>query len=270
MGTQRISIIRPEGDGYSVATKIVPASAVESEIASARRLLGENTGDIVVVPEHLSTTPPSLVLMDVDSTFINEEVIELLAEHAGKREEVAAVTERAMRGELDFAASLHARVATLEGLSTEIFASVLDAVTFTPGVPAFVRAVQEAGGTVALVSGGFEEIVVPLAARLGIEDVLANRLGIEDGKLTGQVIGAVVDRRAKAERLARICEHRGFDPRATVAIGDGANDIDMIEAAGFGIAFCAKPALAEVADAAVSVRRMDAVWSALTGSPSLV
>ncbi|GAA4285498.1 hypothetical protein GCM10022261_30290 [Brevibacterium daeguense] len=265
---QRISIVRPVGADYSVATKLVNPEHVDKERRSAAELAPE--GDIFVIPEPLSRIAPKLVVMDVDSTFLNEEVIELIAEHAGVRDEVAAVTDRAMRGELDFAASLRERVAALAGLPSSVLDEVREAVTLTAGVEAFVASVQEAGGVVGLVSGGFAEVVVPIAARLGIDEVLANRLEVVDGRLTGRVDGPIVDRAAKAAQLESLCGKYGVDIRYTVAIGDGANDADMITAAGFGVAFCAKPALVEVADASLTVRRMDAVWAAITGHTAKV
>ncbi|WP_226346204.1 phosphoserine phosphatase SerB [Agilicoccus flavus] len=196
---------------------------------------------------------PRLVVLDVDSTFIRDEVVELLAGHAGPEaaERVAAVTEAAMRGELDFAASLRARVATLAGLPTSVFADVLAAVRPTPGAAEFVAALHARGDVVALVSGGFAEVVEPLAARYGIGLVRANRLTVRDGRLTGELDGPVVDRAAKAAALAEFAAERGIPAEATVAVGDGANDIDMVEAAGLGIAFAAKPVLRARADAVV-------------------
>ncbi|WP_255347042.1 phosphoserine phosphatase SerB [Cellulomonas sp. HZM] len=201
---------------------------------------------------------PRLLVMDVDSTLITGEVIEMLATHAGTQEQVAAVTERAMRGELDFAASLHERVATLVGLPASVLDDVRAAVELSPGARELVTSVQRAGWTVGLVSGGFVEIVRPLAATLGIELVRANRLEVVDGRLTGRVTGAVVDRAAKAVALADYARESGVALERTVAIGDGANDLDMLAAAGFGIAYNAKPVVVEQADAAVR-GRLDAV-----------
>jgi phosphoserine phosphatase len=178
---------------------------------------------------------------DVDSTFIQQEVVELLAEHAGTRERVAEVTERAMRGELDFAASLRERVATLAGLPVSVFDAVRDAVALTPGAAELVAACQARGWAFGLVSGGFAEIVEPLAASLGITHVRANRLEVVDGVLTGRTLGPVVDRTVKATTLRDWAEAEGVPLADTVAVGDGANDLEMIAAAGTGIAFRAKP-----------------------------
>ncbi|WP_370526099.1 phosphoserine phosphatase SerB [Cellulomonas sp. JH27-2] len=201
---------------------------------------------------------PRLLVMDVDSTLITSEVIELLAARAGSQELVAAITERAMRGELDFAASLHERVATLAGLPVGVFDEVRAQVELTPGAAELVAQVQSRGWSVGLVSGGFIEVVAPLAQPLGIELVRANALEVADGLLTGRVTGPVVDRAAKAVALRDYAAAVGADLADTVAIGDGANDLDMLAAAGFGIAFNAKPVVVEQADAAVT-DRLDAV-----------
>jgi phosphoserine phosphatase len=196
--------------------------------------------------------------MDVDSTLITAEVIELLAARAGSEQLVAAITERAMRGELDFAASLHERVATLAGLPTSVFADVLAELRLTPGARELVAEVQGRGWSVGLVSGGFIEVVGPLAEPLGITLLRANTLEVVDDRLTGRVSGAVVDRAAKAVALREYAASAGVALEDTVAIGDGANDLDMLAAAGFGIAFNAKPVVAEQADAVVN-DRLDAV-----------
>ena len=190
--------------------------------------------------------------MDVDSTFITAEVIELLADHAGTREEVAQITEAAMRGELDFAASLHERVAALAGLPVSVFDVVRAQVEVSPGVPELVDFLAERDWPLALVSGGFIEIVGPLAASWGITRARANALEVgPDGLLTGRVTGLVIDRAAKEEALRFYAGVEGIHLRDTVAIGDGANDLDMLAAAGLGIAFNAKPLVAEQADHAV-------------------
>jgi phosphoserine phosphatase len=200
-----------------------------------------------------------LVVTDVDSTLITGEVIEMLAGHAGSRVEVAAITESAMRGEIDFTASLRARVATLAGLPVTVFGAVQDEVELTPGAVALVRAVQDAGWPIGLVSGGFMEVVGPIAARLGITFVRANRLEVSDGHLTGRVAGPVVDAAAKAAALREFAAAEGVAMDRTVAIGDGANDVEMLAAAGLGIAFNAKPVVCAGADAAVLDQPLDAV-----------
>ena len=200
-----------------------------------------------------------LIVLDVDSTLITAEVIELIARRAGTEAEVAAVTDAAMRGEIDFAESLRQRVATLEGVPDTVFAEVLDEVRFTPGAENLVGTLQSEGWTAALVSGGFAEVVEPLAARLGIERFRANRLETADARLTGRTVGPVIDRAAKAHALREFCAELGISPADAVAVGDGANDLDMMAAAGLGIAFNAKPIVQGQADIAVNAPRLDAV-----------
>lgn len=211
--------------------------------------------------ESLGRTPlsphPLLVVTDVDSTLIAEEVIEELAERAGTRGLVAAVTARAMNGEIDFAESLRERVATLKGLPESLFAQVLDEIHPTPGVQDLIDAVHAKGGVFGVVSGGFEEVVGPLCARMGIDHRLANRLEVEGGVLTGRVLGDVVTAEAKAAALARWAGEHGIDISRTVAIGDGANDVPMMRSAGLGIAFCAKPSVRAAMAHSLDVRRLD-------------
>ena len=207
----------------------------------------------------LVTEGPGLLVMDVDSTLIEQEVIELIAERAGTREQVAEVTARAMRGELDFAASLRERVATLAGVRESVFADVLAEVRPTRGAAELIEALHERGCRVGVVSGGFEEVAVPLAERLGIDHVAANRLETDDGVLTGRVLGRIVDRQEKVRCLLTWAEQDGVPMERTIAVGDGANDLGMLAAAGLGVAFCAKPVVVEQADAAVHVRDLRAV-----------
>lgn len=202
--------------------------------------------------------PVQLLVMDVDSTFINEEVIDLIADHAGVGDRVADITERAMAGELDFAASLAERVSLLAGLPVTVIDEVRERITLTEGATELVTAVQEAGGIVALVSGGFTSVIAPRAADLGITEVHANGLQVADGRLTGLTEGPVIDPAAKAEILSALVAAHDCDPERTVAIGDGANDIGMIARAGLGVAFCAKPALVAAADVAVTERDLRA------------
>ena len=197
--------------------------------------------------------------MDVDSTFIQQEVIELLAAKCGREAEVAAVTERAMRGELDFAASLRERVAVLAGLDAGVLDDVRQEIILTPGARTLVRTLKRLGDTIALVSGGFIEIVGPIAADLGIDHALANRLEVRDGVLTGRVEGEIVDRAGKAAALRQFAAEAGLPLSRTVAIGDGANDLDMLETAGLGVAFNAKPLVRAQADTAVNVPYLDTV-----------
>jgi phosphoserine phosphatase len=215
--------------------------------------------DTAIVPAALRTAARKLLIMDVDSTLIQQEVIELLAAYAGKREEVAAVTEAAMRGELDFAQSLHARVAVLAGLPADVVHSVRHEVKLSEGADQLVAAFKAAGHTVAVVSGGFNQILEPIAADLGLDYWQANELEIVDGALTGKVLGAVVDRAAKEKYLREWAAAEGIALEHTVAVGDGANDLDMLGAAGIGVAFNAKPAVRAVADAALNMPYLDAV-----------
>lgn len=215
--------------------------------------------DVAVQDIGLARRGNHLVVMDVDSTLIQDEVIELLAAHAGCEEQVREVTNAAMRGELDFTESLHARVALLAGLDESVLQDVRASVRLTPGARTLCRTLNRLGYRIAVVSGGFSQIVAPLADELAIDFWLANELEIVDGTLTGRVIGPVVDGRAKAAALSRFANESGVPLAQTVAIGDGANDIDMIRLAGMGIAFNAKPALRQAADASVNVPYLDAV-----------
>lgn len=182
-----------------------------------------------------------LVVFDVDSTLIQDEVIELLAEVAGRRDEVAAVTERAMAGELDFAQSLRERVLTLKGLPESVFADVFARIQPTPGVQELINSIHEADGLVAAVSGGFTQVLTPLAAKLGLDFARANDLEVIDGKLTGFVTGKIIDRQVKADSLVEWAQISGIDLSKTIAVGDGANDLEMMQIAGLGVAFNAKP-----------------------------
>jgi phosphoserine phosphatase len=200
-----------------------------------------------------------LVVFDVDSTLIDNEVIELIADYAGTREQVAEVTERAMRGELDFAESLRARVSTLRGVDVSVFARVLDDVTITRGVPETISAIHNAGGFVAAVSGGFHEILDPLALRLGLDQWRANRLETEDGRLTGRVVGPIIDAQAKADALAEWALHYGVSKSDTVAVGDGANDLLMMRQAGLSVGFCAKTIVNAEANLVIGERDMSLI-----------
>lgn len=195
-----------------------------------------------------------LVVLDVDSTLIENEVIELIAAEAGSLELVAAVTERAMRGELDFAESLRERVATLAGLPESVFDTVRSQITVTQGAQELISAVKSQGGHVGVVSGGFHELLDPLAESLGLDFWKANRLEVQEGVLTGKVLGDIVDAQTKAETLVEWANETNTPLTQTVAIGDGANDLKMMKIAGLGIAFCAKPVVQEQADIALNER----------------
>ena len=195
-----------------------------------------------------------LVVFDVDSTLINDEAIELLAERAGKRAEVAEVTERAMRGELDFEASLRQRVLTLKGLNEAVLGEVSQELSPTKGARELIEAIHARGGKAAAVSGGFIQLLAPVKAKLNFDLERANTLEVLDGKLTGQVIGKVIDRAAKAEALIEWANDLGLSKDQTIAVGDGANDLGMMEIAGLSVAFCAKPLVQEKAKIALNER----------------
>lgn len=215
--------------------------------------------DIAVEPASLYRRARRLVVMDVDSTLVRGEVIEMLAAEAGAEVEVARVTAAAMAGELDFEASLRARVALLEGLPVAAVDRVRAAVRLTPGARTLVRTLKRLGYAVGIVSGGFTAVTDDLVATLGLDHATANVLEVRDGRLTGGVVGDVVDRAAKAAALRRFAAAEGLTLAQTVAIGDGANDLDMLAAAGLGIAFNAKPVVRDAAHAALSVPFLDTV-----------
>jgi len=189
--------------------------------------------------------------MDVDSTLIQDEVIELLADFAGTRELVASITESAMRGEIDFEASLRNRVATLRGVTESALSEVQSRIRLSVGAKELISAVHAAGGRVGAVSGGFEQILTPLARELNLDYSRANVLEIENGVLTGGLVGKIIDRAAKAEALLEWAKDFGEDPNWVAAIGDGANDLDMFEVSGLSFAYNAKPLVRERADVAI-------------------
>ena len=197
---------------------------------------------------------PGLLVMDVDSTLIDEEVIDELGEAAGCGERIAAVTERAMRGELDFRDALRARVALLKGLPVRVFDEVYQRIHFTNGAHELIDTLHAHGWHVGVVSGGFHEVVDRLADDAHIDYRLANRLEVRDGLLTGNVLGEIVTKQVKLDSLHAWADELGLPMSQTVAMGDGANDIPMIMEAGLGIAFCAKPKTREAAPAAITTR----------------
>jgi phosphoserine phosphatase len=215
--------------------------------------------DIAVQPGGLLRFSKKLVQLDVDSTLITQEVIELLAAKAGVGDEVAKITQAAMRGELDFEHSLRARVALLKGLPESVIAEVQREITLTPGASVLIRTLQRLGHAVSVVSGGFIDVIAPLITELGIVHFRANKLEIVDGALTGQMEGPIIDRAAKAQALREFAALESVTLEQTVAIGDGANDLDMIALAGLGIAFNAKPAVKAAADSSVSSPYLDSV-----------
>jgi phosphoserine phosphatase len=218
-----------------------------------------NGVDLAVQRAGLHRRAKHLVVMDADSTLLQDEVIDLLAEECDCAEEVAKITELAMAGELDFAESLRRRVALLEGLDASVLDRVREKLRLTPGARTLLRTLHRLGYVPAVVSGGFVEVLAPLLAELHVDYLEANRLEIVDGKLTGRLAAPIVDRAGKARALERFAAEVGVPLAQTVAVGDGANDIDMISVAGLGIAFNAKPVVREHADAALSVPYLDAV-----------
>jgi phosphoserine phosphatase len=238
----------------------VPAGSAYGQLQTAlARVAVDERVDIALEDYSLSRRAKRLIVFDVDSTLIQGEVIEMLAERAGALAAVAEVTEAAMRGELDFAESLHKRVATLAGLPAEVLDDVADQIELTPGARTTIRTLRRLGFHCGIVSGGFRQVIEPLAHELMMDFVAANDLEIVDGKLTGRVIGPVIDRPGKAKALRDFAQQAGVPMEQTVAVGDGANDIDMLAAAGLGVAFNAKPALREVADASLSHPYLDTV-----------
>ncbi|WP_203337911.1 phosphoserine phosphatase SerB [Nocardioides limicola] len=215
--------------------------------------------DVAVQSASLLRRGMRLIVMDVDSTLIQGEVIEMLAAHAGCEPQVAEITERAMRGELDFGESLRARVELLKGLDATALDLVYDEIVITPGARTMIRTLKRLGYRFAIVSGGFSQITDRLAADLGVHYARANELEVVDGKLTGQIVGDVVDRAGKATALRHFAAEVGVSEAATIAIGDGANDLDMLDAAGLGIAYNAKPVVREAADTAVNVPYLDTI-----------
>ena len=227
--------------------------------AALTRVAADAGVDVAVENYTLSRRAKRLIVFDVDSTLIQGEVIEMLAARVGVQDAVAAITDAAMRGELDFTASLHQRVATLAGLPVEVLDDVAHQLELTPGALTTIRTLRRLGFHVGVVSGGFRQVVEPLAHELMLDFVAANQLEIVDGKLTGRVIGPIIDRAGKAKALRDFAHQAGVPLEQTVAVGDGANDIDMLATAGLGVAFNAKPALREVADASLSYPYLDTV-----------
>ncbi len=215
--------------------------------------------DVAVQRGGLHRRALRLIVMDVDSTLIRDEVIDLLAARAGCADEVAKVTAAAMRGELEFAASLRERVGLLAGLDAVVLDEVRGELQLTAGARTLIETLSGLGYKSGIVSGGFTQVIAPLAAELGIDYVAANSLEIASGKLTGRLSGPVIDRAGKAEALRRFATEAGVPLSQTVAVGDGANDLDMIAAAGLGVAFNARPAVRDAADTSLSVPHLDAI-----------
>ncbi len=245
-----------------------PVTAIELHVSGAEHSLlrsrlsveAASAGiDVAVQPAGLQRRAKRLVVMDVDSTLIQGEVIEMIAAHAGCEGEVAEITEAAMRGEIDFEESLRRRVRLLVGLDASALDTVAQEVVLTPGARTLIRTLQRLGYRCGIVSGGFDVVTDHLAEQLDLDFTLANRLEVHEGRLTGEVLDPVVDRGAKARALREFAERSGVPLAQTVAIGDGANDLDMLETAGLGIAFNAKPVVQQHADTAVNVPYLDTI-----------
>ncbi|HET6917856.1 MAG TPA: phosphoserine phosphatase SerB [Jiangellaceae bacterium] len=215
--------------------------------------------DLAVQPAGLSRRAKRLIVMDVDSTLVQGEVIETLAERAGVRDEVAEVTSAAMRGELDFADALRRRVRLLAGLPVSALTEVGHEVTLTAGARTLVRTLKRLDYRLAIVSGGFTQITDHLVRELGIDYAAANTVEVSNGRLTGELVEPILDRAGKADAMARFAAQAGVPLAQTVAVGDGANDLDMIANAGLGVAFNAKQLVRDAADTAVNVPYLDTV-----------
>jgi len=225
-----------------------------SDAAAAARAVREAVAGAPVdaVVQHAEGRRKRLLLADMDSTIIDQECIDELAAEVGLKDRVAAITERAMRGEIGFEPALRERVALLKGLEASVIERVLSQrITVKPGARELVATMKAFGARTALVSGGFESFTGPIASRVGFDQHQANRLLVEGGRLTGQVAEPILGRAAKAEALLRLSASLGIEPTEAIAVGDGANDLDMLRAAGMGVAFHAKPAVAAEATARI-------------------
>ena len=245
-----------------------PVTCIELDVSGAEagplrtalaQVAADSGVDVAVQRGGLHRRAMRLIVMDVDSTLIQEEVIDLLAERAGCADEVAKITESAMRGELDFAASLRERTALLAGLDVSILDTVRSSLRLTPGARTLIRTLKRLGYKCGIVSGGFTAVIEPLAASLGIDYVAANTLEIVNARLTGRVLDPVIDRDGKTEALRTFARAAGVPLSQTVAVGDGANDLGMIAAAGLGVAFNAKPLVRDAADTALNVPYLDSI-----------
>jgi phosphoserine phosphatase len=237
-------------------TRVYPPGTLRRRALKVAQAAGV---DVAVERVGLARRGKRLIVFDVDSTLVQGEVIEMLAARAGAQDEVRAVTEAAMRGEVDFAQALRSRVAVLAGLPESVLDEVARELTLMPGARTTIRTLKRLGFRCGIVSGGFTSVIRGLGDELGMDFCVANELEVVDGLLTGRVLGEIVDRAGKAAALRRFAEEFDVPLTQTVAVGDGANDIDMLSAAGLGIAFNAKQALREVADTAISHPYLDVV-----------
>ena len=259
LGANIESVVQLSSEPVS-AVEMIVRSNDEAELRAALVQAADDTGvDIAVEAAGLRRRAKRLVVLDVDSTLIRDEGIDVLADRAGVGPQVAAITERAMAGEIDFAASLRERVALLAGMPQSELHAARDSLRLTPGARTFVRTLRRLGYTVGVVSGGFTAFTDRFVRELELDFAAANELEVAGGRLTGQLLGQVLDRPGKAEALRRFAAKFGVPMTQTVAVGDGANDIDMLEAAGLGIAFNAKAALRAAADTSVNLPYLDTV-----------
>ena len=259
-----IDAIRRLSDYPVTSIELTVSGAASTELRTALAAVAAETGaDIAVEQAGLARRGKRLIVLDVDSTLVRGEVIDELAARAGRAAEVARITAAAMNGELDFAESLRARVAALAGLPVEVLDEVGEALELMPGARTLIRTLQRLGFRCGIVSGGFTQITDPLAQLLGLDFAAANTLEVADGKLTGGLVGEILDRAGKARALERFAAEHGIPLDQTVAVGDGANDLDMLNTAGLGIAFNAKPVVRRQADAALTTPYLDAVLQVL-------
>lgn len=221
------------------------------------RLESLAAGGVDCLAQETGRRDKALLVADLESTIIDNEMLDEMAAAIGVGEQVAAITSRAMRGELDFAASLEARLALFSGRSADLLDTVARSIRLNPGAEALVAGLRDAGVTTALVTGGFHDFADPIARRLGFDRVFANRLEIVDGTLTGRALPPILDRDAKRTTLLALCDELGIEPDRTVAIGDGANDLAMLATAGLGVAYRAKPAVREAAGARIDRTGLD-------------
>ncbi len=259
-----IDAIRRLSDYPVTSFELTVSGADATTLRTRLAEVAATTGaDIAVEQVGLARRSKRLIVLDVDSTLVRGEVIDELAARAGRAAEVARITAAAMNGELDFAESLRARVAVLAGLPVEVLNEVREHLVLTPGARTLIRTLQRLGFRCGIVSGGFTQITDPLAATLGLDFAAANTLEVIDGRLTGGLVGEIVDRPGKARALARFAGQYGIPLEQTVAVGDGANDLDMLNTAGLGIAFNAKPFVREQAHTALNQPYLDAVLQVL-------
>jgi phosphoserine phosphatase len=259
-----IDAIRRLSDYPVTSFELTVSGARSTELRTALATVAAETGtDVAVEQVGLARRSKRLIVLDVDSTLVRGEVIDELAARAGRAADVGRITAAAMNGELDFEQSLRARVAVLAGLPVGVLDEVREHLVLTPGARTLIRTLQRLGFRCGIVSGGFTQITDPLAAALGLDFAAANTLEVADGRLTGGLVGEVVDRAGKARALARFAGEHGIPLEQTVAVGDGANDLDMLNAAGLGIAFNAKPIVREQAHAALNQPYLDAVLQVL-------